>query len=259
MNSRGRRSLVLCLVPAGVLNAELLFISDLHLTALQPDAVRCFLRFLGGRAVGARGLYILGDLFDAYIGDDDQSFPHRDIKRALSTLTARGTRVFFQHGNRDFLVGERFGRETGVEFLGDYAVIDVHGTPTLVTHGDLLCSDDVHYQAARKRVRTEAWKQNALAKPLFARRLYARWYRYKSGRDKSGKSAEIMDVNRDTVIETMRRYRVSRLIHGHTHRPAVHHVALGGSGGHRFVLAEWTDRGALMVWTPSEYRIEAVT
>lgn len=241
------------------MNAELLFISDLHLNAIRRDAVRCCLRFLGGRAVGAKALYILGDLFDAYIGDDDRSFPHRDVKCSLRELTARGTRVFFQHGNRDFLVGERFVRETGAELLGDYAVIDVHGTPTLVTHGDLLCSDDVHYQRARQRVRTEVWKRNALAKPLFARRLYARWYRYKSGRDKSGKSAEIMDVSPATVIEVMRRYGVSRLIHGHTHRPGVHHVPLKGSGGQRFVLAEWTDQGILMVWTPSGYRIEAIT
>jgi UDP-2,3-diacylglucosamine hydrolase len=240
------------------MNAELMFISDLHLSATRPDAVRRFVRFLGDRARGAAALYILGDLFDAYIGDDDQRFPNRDVKHALRRLTALGTRVFFQHGNRDFLVGDRFAVETGVALLGDYAVIDVHGTPTLITHGDLLCSDDIDYLRARKRVRTAGWKQNALAKPLFARRLYARWYRYKSGRDKSGKSAEIMDVNGATVIETMQEYRVSRLIHGHTHRPAVHDVLLGGHGGQRFVLAEWTDRGSLLVWMPSNYRVEEV-
>lgn len=242
------------------MNPELLFISDLHLSAARPEAVRRFLAFLGRRASGAEALYILGDLFDAYIGDDDDRFPNAEIKRALRILTVNGTAVLFQHGNRDFLLGERFCRETGVELLDDYAVLDVHGTPTLVTHGDLLCSDDVAYQAARQRVRAPEWKRNALAKPLFARRWYARWYRIKSGWDKKGKTAEIMDVNHETVAETMQRFRVLRLIHGHTHRPAVHKIRLGARAGRRFVLAEWADgrAGSVLAWSRDGYRIEEV-
>lgn len=244
--------------PTCPMNFERLFVSDLHLSVLRPEAVRRFLAFLGGRAAGAEALYILGDLFDAYIGDDDNRFPNSAIKQALRKLSAGGTQVFFQHGNRDFLLGSGFCQETGIELLADYAVIDVYGTPTLVTHGDLLCSDDVLYQRARERVRTEDWKRNALAKPLFARRLYARWYRFKSGRDKRDKTAEIMDVNTGTVVDTMQRFHVSRLIHGHTHRPAVHDVTLKDQEGQRFVLAEWTDTGAVLVWTPGGYRIEDV-
>lgn len=240
------------------MSAESLFISDLHLRAGRRQGVQRFLAFLQRRAVGADALYILGDLFDAYIGDDDNRFPNRDIKLALLALTAGGTRVFFQHGNRDFLLGRQFCQETGVALLPDYAVIDLYGGATLLTHGDLLCTDDIRYQAARKRVRTADWKTRALAKPLFARRLYARWYRFKSGRDKQGKTAEIMDVNRDTVVATMQSFGVSRLIHGHTHRPAVHEVALGERVGQRFVLAEWSDRGSVLVWTSAGYRIETV-
>lgn len=240
------------------MKSDVLFISDLHLRASGTEAVQRFLAFLSQRAPRAKALYILGDLFDAYLGDDDDRFPNRDIKRGLRELTESGTKVFFQHGNRDFLVGQHFCLQTGVDLLDDYAVIDLHGTTTLVTHGDLLCTDDVHYQTARKRVRTPEWKERALAKPLFARRLYARWYRYKSGRDKKDKTAEIMDVNASNVVETMQAFRVSRLIHGHTHRPAVHDVSLDVRVGQRLVLAEWTDCGAVLVWTPEGYRIEPV-
>jgi UDP-2,3-diacylglucosamine hydrolase len=240
------------------MNPEMLFVSDLHLSAVRPDAVGCFLRFLAERAPGAQALYVLGDLFDAYIGDDDERFPNRDIKAGLRQLAAGGTRVYFQHGNRDFLVGDRFCRDAGAQLLGDYAVVDLFGTPTLVTHGDLLCTDDVQYQQARERVRSDAWKQNALAKPLFARRLYARWYRYRSGRDKGAKTAEIMDVNPGAVVSAMNGFGVSRLIHGHTHRPAVHDLDLAGSPAQRFVLAEWLEEGQVLVWSPDGYRLEVV-
>jgi UDP-2,3-diacylglucosamine hydrolase len=238
------------------MNDEIIFLSDLHLSAARPGAVEVFLRFLAGRAVGAHALYVLGDLFDAYIGDDDLGFPNGEIGAALGTLTANGTAVYFQHGNRDFLLGADFARRAGVSLLPDYAVIDLYGVPTLVTHGDLLCTDDVQYQTARARIRTPEWRQRALGKPLFLRRWYARWYRYQSGRDKSGKTAEIMDVNAAAVIETMRCHGVTRLIHGHTHRPAVHDVVLGGRNGQRFVLAEWQDHGEVLVWTPAGYRHE---
>lgn len=240
------------------MNDEILFISDLHLSATRPNAVDVFGRFLATRAAGARALYVLGDLFDAYIGDDDLGFPNGQVGLALGALTAQGTPVHFQHGNRDFLLGLEFARRTGVSLLPDYAVVNLYGIPTLVTHGDLLCTDDVQYQTARARIRTPEWRQRALSKPLFIRRWYARWYRYRSGRDKRGKTVEIMDVNADAVIETMRRHGVTRLIHGHTHRPAVHEVALGGSSGQRFVLAEWQDRGETLVWTPAGCRREFV-
>jgi UDP-2,3-diacylglucosamine hydrolase len=241
------------------MNGQILFISDLHLSVERRLAVEAFIRFLGSRASGAEAVYILGDLFDAYVGDDDLRFPNGDVASSLRRLTAAGTKVFFQHGNRDFLVGERFAERTGVQMLEDFAVMDLQGVPTLLTHGDLLCTDDVQYQAARARVRTTDWKKRALSKPLFVRRWYARWYRFKSGRDKSGKTAEIMDVNDDTVVATMRRYGVSRLIHGHTHRPAVHDVDLGERTGQRFVLAEWIDQAEVLAWSDRGWLNESLT
>lgn len=237
---------------------ETLFVSDLHLSAARPQTARRFLRFLDAQALGSERLYILGDLFDAYIGDDDDSRPNRAIKAALRKLAAAGTAVFFQHGNRDFLLGERFAQETGARLLGDYAVIDLYGVPTLVTHGDLLCTDDLQYQAARVRVRAEPWKRDALGKPLWMRRLYARWYRIKSGLDKSGKSHDIMDVNAGAVTEALRGHGVSRLIHGHTHRPEVHDLEIDGKACQRFVLPEWNGDEWALCFDAAGFRREKI-
>jgi UDP-2,3-diacylglucosamine hydrolase len=239
------------------MNAETLFISDLHLSSVRPEVVTAFLEFLNGRARRAESLFILGDLFDAYIGDDDDCFPSRDVRCALRTLADGGTRVYFQHGNRDFLVGSDFCPEAAVTLLPDYHVVDLYGTRTLLTHGDLLCTDDVEYQKARERVRAEAWKARALSKPLFARRWYARWYRFRSSRHKGVTAADIMDVNQSAVLDTMSRFGVERLIHGHTHRPAVHELPLeGGRAGQRFVLAEWIRGKPILAWSPAGYRFE---
>ena len=228
--------------------AETLFISDLHLSAARPATTRRFLSFLDDRAQGAERLYILGDLFDAYIGDDDNSSPNREIKAALKRLVNAGTSIYFQHGNRDFLLGERFCQETGLMLLGDYAVIELYGESALVTHGDLLCTDDINYQAARIRVRAEAWKRNALAKPLFVRQLYARWYRFKSGLDKGKKNQEIMDANPQAIAKSLQSHGVALLIHGHTHRPAAHSFTIDGNPARRFVLAEWKETGQVLCW-----------
>ena len=233
------------------MHAETLFISDLHLCAARPENTLRFLSFLEGRAYGAERLYILGDLFDAYIGDDDNSIPNREVKFALGRLANSGTSVFFQHGNRDFLAGEGFCRETGAGLLGDYAVIDLYGEPALITHGDLLCTDDILYQEARIRVRADEWKRKALSKPLFVRQWYARWYRFKSGLDKGKKNQMIMDANPQTVIDSIRRHGVSILIHGHTHRPAVHELNVDGKPARRFVLAEWKETGQALCWNDS--------
>jgi UDP-2,3-diacylglucosamine hydrolase len=241
-----------------MMRRETLFISDLHLSAGRLETVRRFLSFLETRACQAERLFILGDLFDAYIGDDDDSAPNREVKASLRKLSDSGVAVFFQHGNRDFLLGERFARETGAALLGDYARIDLYGEAALLTHGDLLCTDDAQYQAARKRVRTVAWKQQALSKPLFARKLYARWYRYKSGWDKGKKTLEIMDANAAAIIAALRRFDTALLIHGHTHRPAVHDIDLDGRPARRIVLAEWKDSGQALAWNEAgEWSLEA--
>lgn len=220
---------------------EALFISDLHLAPDRPRATAIFLRFAGGRARAAESLYILGDLFDAWIGDDDDGPLAIAVRRALRELTAAGVAVYFQGGNRDFLVGERFAADTGVRRLADFTVVDLYGTPTLLTHGDLLCTDDLDYQRARAMLRSPAFVADFLAKPLPARAALAAEYRRRSGEATSLKAEDIMDVNADTVSRALREHGVRRLIHGHTHRPAIHALTLDGAPAERIVLAEWHD------------------
>lgn len=233
---------------------ETLFIADLHLSIARPERVRLFQEFIARHAHGAEALYILGDLFDAYIGDDDGGFPAKAVRQSLRMLADAGTRVLFQQGNRDFLVGRRFAAATGAVLLDDYTVIDLHGQRVLLTHGDLLCTDDVKYQQARSRIRTEDWKRHALEKPLWARKLYARWYRLRSFLDKRGKSLEIMDVNAGEVARVFDHFGVDTLIHGHTHRPADHEMFCNGRALRRIVLAEWKDEGEFVSWTPDGCR-----
>lgn len=235
---------------------ETLFISDLHLGASRPGLTRKFLDFLGRRAPRAERLFILGDLFDAWVGDDDPTPPNRAVKSALRRLTSGGTEVYFQHGNRDFLVGERFARETGVKFLPDYALIDLYGEPTLLMHGDLLCSDDTPYLEFRAKTRTAEWRGRTLGLPLIVRLAAARWYRLRSYWHKSKKSHDIMDVNPDTVRETLAGYRAARLIHGHTHRPAVHDLTVDGRPAQRFVLASWESEGSVLCWDEKGWQVE---
>lgn len=232
------------------LQQEIIFISDLHISLEKKEITRRFLSFLEHRAGRAKELYILGDLFDAWIGDDDNTPPNKAIKRRLQQLSANGTRVFLQLGNRDFLLGQRFAEETGVVLLEDYHVIDLFGSKTLLTHGDLLCTDDIAYQAFRAKSRTPEWIGNVLSKPLLLRLLAARWYRFRSHFHKRKKSQEIMDVNQQSVVEVMRRHRCYRLIHGHTHRPAVHEFLIDGKRAQRFVLADWSKKSAeILCWS----------
>jgi UDP-2,3-diacylglucosamine hydrolase len=237
----------------------ILFISDLHLSLDKPEITRRFLSFLENRAVGAEALYILGDLFDAWVGDDDPTPPNSKIKLRLKKLTNAGIKVYLQPGNRDFLLGERFCDETGVTLLGDYEVIDLYGVPTLLTHGDLLCTDDLPYQAFRAKSHTPEWMRSVLSKPLLLRLLAARWYRWRSFLHKRKKSREIMDVNQETVIQVMKEYGCLQLIHGHTHRPNVHDIQIDGCTARRFVLAAWSkEAGQALRWTPQGYAVETV-
>ncbi len=239
------------------MNQDILFISDLHISLEKPEITRRFLSFLGDKAPKAAAVYILGDLFDAWIGDDDPTPPNNTIRKQLKQLTDSGTPVYLQQGNRDFLLGKQFAEATGVTLIDEYAVIDLHGTPTLLTHGDLLCTDDLPYQAFRAKSHTPEWQQAVLSKPLFLRLLAARWYRLRSFFHKRKKSQDIMDVNQDTVINIMRERQCLRLIHGHTHRPAVHDFTIDGQAAQRFVLAAWSRNAAeVLCWNESGYRIE---
>jgi UDP-2,3-diacylglucosamine hydrolase len=223
---------------------ESLFISDLHLSAERPLALRLFLRFLQERAVLAERLYILGDLFDAWIGDDDPSTPAPEVIAGLRGLTEAGVTVYLQRGNRDFLLGRRFCGATGCGLLKDPVRVDLYGVPTLLMHGDLLCTDDHDYQRVRRRLRNPLVQWLFLRKPLEHRRALAADYRRRSGQATSMKRTEIMDVSPHTVRRYMQRHNVSRLIHGHTHRPAIHHIELAGRSTDRIVLGDWRDHCA---------------
>jgi len=241
------------------LNLDILFISDLHISLEKPEITRRFLAFLSDRAPKAAAVYILGDLFDAWIGDDDFTPPNNKIRNQLKQLTGSGTPVYLQQGNRDFLLGKQFSEDTGVTLIDEYAVVDLYGTPTLLTHGDLLCTDDLPYQAFRAKSHTPEWQQSVLSKPLLLRLLAARWYRIRSYFHKRKKSQDIMDVNQDTVVSIMRERHCLRLIHGHTHRPAVHDFKIDGLAAQRFVLAAWSkNAGEVLCWNGSGYRIEAL-
>ncbi len=238
---------------------DILFISDLHISIEKKEITQRFLSFLKNQAHQAKAVYILGDLFDAWIGDDDNTPPNKKIKTQLKQLTDSGTQVYLQLGNRDFLIGQQFCQETGVTLLNDYTVIDLNGVKTLLTHGDLLCSDDLPYQAFREKSRTEQWKLNVLSQPLIIRLLAARWYRFRSHLHKRKKSQDIMDVNQQTVIQVMQQHDCFRLIHGHTHRPALHEFEIDGTPAQRFVLADWKkDSAKVLRWQLDNYLVEEI-
>jgi len=226
---------------------ESLFVSDLHLSPEQPERVELFIHFLRGRAREATALYILGDLFDAWIGDDDDQLPYPEIRAALRDLTESGTSCGLMHGNRDFLIGSAFARDTGCTLLCDPFLLDLVGTRTLLMHGDLLCTDDLAYQRFRRRIRNPIVKRLFLWKSLPKRRNIAADYRRKSGAATAEKTLDIMDVNQQAVEDYMRRFQTERLIHGHTHRPADHSFQLDGKPVARIVLAEWQNAGAEML------------
>jgi UDP-2,3-diacylglucosamine hydrolase len=241
------------------MNTDILFISDLHLSFEKPELTRRFVTFLQQRAPQAQALYILGDLFDAWIGDDDPTPPNALIRKHFKQLTASGVSVYFLQGNRDFLLGNAFCAAAGINLLAETVVIDLFGTPTLLTHGDLLCTDDVPYQNFRAKAHTEEWQQNVLSKPLLLRLLVARWYRLRSYFHKRKKSQDIMDVNQQTVIDMMREHDCWRLIHGHTHRPARHDFVINGKNAQRFVLAAWRkEAGEVLCWTAEGYKVEVI-
>jgi len=226
-----------------VLLNESLFISDLHLAPERPATVELVLGFLKRRAREAQNLYILGDLFDAWIGDDDDQSPYPEIRAALRDLTASGTGCCLMHGNRDFLIGRAFARDTGCTLLSDPALVDLGGTPTLLMHGDLLCTDDLPYQRFRRRIRNPLAKRLFLWRSLAKRRAIAADYRRKSGAAIAEKTQNIMDVSQRTVEDYMRRFRADRIVHGHTHRPADHRFEVDGRSAMRHVLAEWHEDG----------------
>lgn len=227
--------------------APALFVSDLHLAPERPRALAAFHRFLADTASGAAALYILGDFFDAWVGDDDLSSPfNADIVAALRRLADAGTSLYFLAGNRDFLVGDDFARSAGASLLPDPSRIDLFGVPTLLTHGDAFCTDDIAYQHFRGQTRDPAWQRDILARPLGERHALANAMREQSDRAKAGKKPEIMDVNAEEVAHAFRAHAVTRIIHGHTHRPARHMTDIDGAARERWVLPDWYENGGYL-------------
>ena len=225
------------------------FISDLHLNQDRPDITKAFLNFLENTACQAEKLYILGDLFEAWIGDDDQNEFISEIQNALIRIN-KTTKVLFMHGNRDFLIGPDFATSAGMKILTDPVVEEMFGDPVLLMHGDLLCTEDIDYQKFRKVSRDIKWQKEFLSKPLAERRIIAQNLRGASKEATGKKKEEIMDVSECEVIKIIQESSVSLLIHGHTHRPNSHSIALEKHTAKRIVLGDWDEYG-WYVWMDS--------
>lgn len=224
--------------------AHSLFISDLHLSAEHPHSMAAFQRFITTSAAHAEALYILGDLFDYWAGDDDlhDAF-HQQVIAALHNLTTHGTRVYLMQGNRDLLMGEALATAFGAQLLADPSLLNLYGTPTLLTHGDTLCTDDIEYQQFRKLVHSAEFQQQFLTRPLAERKAYITQLRTRSEAEKQNKASSIMDVNDEAVATLLRAHHYPRLIHGHTHRPKRHEHSVDGHIYERWVLGDWDDTG----------------
>ncbi|MDP4546611.1 MAG: UDP-2,3-diacylglucosamine diphosphatase [Marinobacter sp.] len=229
-----------------------LFISDLHLEESRPDITGAFLGFLQNEAMGVERLYILGDFFEAWIGDDERTPLQEQVAAALREVRDSGTAIYLMHGNRDFLIGEDFCARAGATLLDDPTVIDLYGTPALLMHGDSLCVDDVEYQKFRANMRNPKTVAMLLARPLKDRQLMARQLREISMAKNQGKAESIMDVNLDEVVKEFERHDVQLMIHGHTHRPAVHELEANNSPARRIVLGDWDENVWWLVAQPGK-------
>ncbi|WP_042860613.1 UDP-2,3-diacylglucosamine diphosphatase [Dickeya sp. NCPPB 3274] len=232
-----------------------LFISDLHLSEQEPAITAGFLRFLREDAPGADALYILGDLFDAWIGDDDPAPLHATVAQALKTLADSGVPCYFAHGNRDFLLGARFARQSGLRLLATETVLDLYGRRTLLLHGDTLCTDDHAYQNFRRKVHNPLIQRLFLWLPLSLRLRIAARMRAASRQANQHKSMTIMDVNADEVMARLRHHQATLMIHGHTHRPAIHPIDQTGVRAERAVLGAWHQEGSMLRVTADDVRL----
>ncbi len=219
------------------------FIADLHLSDNRPDITACFIQFLESLSEEKPdALYVLGDLFELWVGDDETNPFLESIKAAFKRFTDQGIPCYYIHGNRDFMIGRRFAKETGIKLLDEHAVIDLYGIQTLILHGDTLCIDDVQYQKYRKRVHMPWLQWLFLRLPLSYRADIGNKIRGKSGTTKKKKSNAIMDVNQEEVERKFLEYGIQHMIHGHTHRPDFHQH----QNGQRIVLGDWYEQGSML-------------
>jgi UDP-2,3-diacylglucosamine hydrolase len=223
-----------------------LFISDLHLESGRLEIIRLFLDFLTGEARRAESLYILGDLFELWVGDDAATPLALQVSDALATLNSAGVAVYFMHGNRDLLLGDAYAQKAGMKLLPEPLLLDLYGSPTLLLHGDSLCLDDIEYQQFRATVRDPLWQENFLSGTIAERLEFAAQVRDASQAHTGSSPMEIMDVTAQAVDQIMLEYGVKRLIHGHTHRPAIHGLSLAGQAAERIVLGDWYRTGSVL-------------
>ena len=236
-----------------------LFISDLHLDLARPGIVEILDRFIANEAIYADALYILGDLFEAWIGDDPEDEIGQRFIAAMKPMREARRPCFYMHGNRDFLLGERFAKAAGMTLLPDPSVVDLYGVPTLLMHGDSLCIDDAPYQAFRKLSRSPDWQRQFMARTRAERQAFAEQARKESQRyTTAGENTGLMDVNQQAVAAAMHAAGVKRMIHGHTHRPAVHTFELDGQTAERIVLGDWYDAGSMLKVESGSLRLSAL-
>jgi len=233
-----------------------IFISDLHLCASRPHITSAFLQFLSSDAKSAKALYILGDLFEYWAGDDDvEDDFNKQIIQGFKQLASSGIFIYLMHGNRDFLITDDFCKAAHIHLINDPTLIDLYGNTALLSHGDALCTDDVTYQQFRTQVRNKQWQSEFLSQPLQARKSQIEAIRLRSEQEKSNKSAAIMDVNPDAVSQLLKEYRhPSLLIHGHTHRPNQHQLLVEGKTTTRWVLGDWYEQGSYLICDASGCR-----
>ena len=225
-----------------------LLVSDLHLDGTQPAAIAQFESFLAGPACAAEALYILGDLFESWVGDDDDDPDRARVCAALRTLTETGVACHVCHGNRDFLLATGFEQRTGCRILADPTIVERYGERVLLTHGDALCTDDTAYQRLRSTVRSAAWQRRFMRLSLATRRVLADAARTGSRNHTGMTAAEIMDANQAAIVTVLRACQVRTLVHGHTHRPGVHTFTVDGTSAHRYVLGAWYEQGSYLRW-----------
>ncbi len=234
-----------------------LFISDLHLSGERENITELFIQFLDQRASKADALYILGDLFEVWPGDDMIQPDYEKSISAMKELADNGLPLFVMQGNRDFLMAEKFAEVSGATMIEDPTVIDLYGTPTLLMHGDTLCTDDVDYQKFRTMVRDPLWKEDFLAKPSEERLAMTSKYRKISKDEMAKKSMDVMDVNQQTVEQVMLEKNIPQLIHGHTHRPAIHDFTVDNKDMKRIVLGDWFEQGSVLSCDESGCRLKS--
>ena len=231
------------------------FIADLHLAQNRQDITNCFLSFLKNDAPLAESLFILGDLFETWIGDDDNSEFLTIIANALTTLSNSGTSIFFIHGNRDFLLGSVYAQKSSMTLLPESHVIDLYGKRVVIMHGDTLCTRDINYQKFRKKSRSWWWQSLVKSLPLFVRKKIAANYRKRSAAATAMKPQDIMDVTNSEVVKCLENNKSQLLIHGHTHRPAIHELTANNKKAKRIVLGDWYQQGAWLKVTPNSMEL----